>query len=68
MSPLGLIIIYLFKVRVYFNGNSGILELAGGGCLQEGIYHEVLNNFGPSKFALSFRLLGAEHGVNGADD
>ena len=35
----------------------GILELVGGGCLEEGIYHEVKNEFGSSSFALSFLKL-----------
>ncbi len=68
MSPLGLIVIYELKIRVYFNDNQGILGPVGGGCLQEGIFHEVLNKWGPSTFALSFRKLEAEHGVNGAND
>ena len=67
MSPLGLIVIYLLKIRVYFDGNRGILELVGGGCLEEGIYHEVKNEFGSSSFALSFRKLDSEHGVSGTD-
>ena len=48
MSPLGLIVINQFKIRVYFNGNRVILELVGGGSLQEGIFHEVLNKLGAS--------------------
>ena len=68
MSPLGLIVIYQLKVRVFFNGNQGILGLVGGGCLQKAFFHEVLNKSGPSQFALSLRKLVAEHGVNGAND
>ena len=57
MIPLGLIVIYQIKIRVYLNGNREIFELVGGGCLQEGICYEVLEKFGPSTSPLFFATL-----------